>query len=882
MLRNILTAALAMAFSGFAAFGSGITANDLRCCNIKSPQGIEQPSLGWKISSSGQTAWEVMISTSPRVSSGNVWKSGKVEGDAQFGIVPSGAQLKSSTTYYWKVRLWDSEGKAGSWSKAASFQTGILNEGDWQGCWISVDWDKCGSMPYLRKEFRVKGRVLRATAFVCGLGASDLFVNGEYADESRVLDPAQTNYEQYALYSAIDVTRLVRTGSNCIGVMLYDGWYNQNTVFADFSYGKPMLRAMLVIEYANGSRDVIPTDETWQWKAGPVVKANIYSGEIYDARLEVKDWCVPGSSSDGWNSAVRNDSDIELRSQVMPPMRTKDVLDAVKLWKTARGTWIYDFGRNSTSNIRLDVQLPAGTHLVVRTAEEKYPDGDSLDFRSTGSAVVPIQTEEYYCKGSGREVWMPRGTFHGFRYAELSVSDPSVIPDEDWLKAVNVHSDIPVIGSFECSNPQLNRLHELAFRTLQGGLVGVPVDCPTREKCGWLGDAHSYIKMEMMNFDVENFLFKYMDDIESGAAPELKNTLFHLRKNAIFYYTDKPSGIPFMIAPGKRLCGVASPDWGTAVVQLPWHLYLYEGSRLALEKYYPFMKQWTDHITSTAVGHIVYEGLGDWCPPAGNDTPVEFTSTAFHYYDLSIMEQVAKVLGKNDDEKAFREEKDAVKEAVIAKFYNPVLKSYDTQTATAMALDFGLCPEGDEKAAAAAIVSELRFSDSFLNTGIFGISRIGSALCRNGQADAALNIFTKKGEHSFEWMWKKYDATTLWETLPVSDASAKAAQAASHCHPMQSGYDRWFYEDLAGIRPVVEAPGFKKILLQPSFVNLDYVKASVETRYGTIRSEWHRDGNDVEWTFSVPAGCTATVALPDGTTKVYPAGDHSVSLNLAQ
>lgn len=884
-MRNfIISTAFLLIMANAAA--ANLTISDAQCCFLKNPLGIEEPTFGWKLLSDRngmrQSAWEIRISEAPNVPRGDVWDSGKVLGEEQFGIVPDGLMLKSASTYYWKARVWDSDGKASAWSEVSSFSTGILRKEDWKGSWITAEWESCASMPYFRKEFKIEGKVRRATVFACCLGAGDIFINGDYVDESAILDPAQTNYEQYALYRAIDVTGKLVKGENCVGAMIYDGWYNQKEVFANFSYGSPMLRIQLVIEYTDGASDVVATDGSWQWKPGPVVSANIYSGEVYDARLEVKDWCMATSCNiHGWKNASQLSPYIELRSQIMPPMRTKDVLEAVNFWKTSRGTWIYDFGKNTTSDIRIEAQMPTGTRFTVRMSEEKASSGDSLDFSSTGTFVVPIQTDEYIFKGEGIETWMPRGTYHGFRYAELKVSGSSITPQKEWLKAVNVHSDLGDKGHFECSDPQLNRLHELAVGTLRGSMLGVPVDCPTREKCGWLGDSHAYVKMQMMNFDAENFLLKYMDDIESGAKPELKNTLFHLRKNVFFYYADKASGIPFMIAPGKRLCGVASPDWGTAVVQLPWHLYLYCGNRRAIEKYYHFMKQWTNHVTSRAVGNIVYEGLGDWCPPygfSGTDTPVELTSTAFHYYDLCIMEQAADLLGENEDKAIFKAEKEAVRKAFVEKFYNPVLKSFGSQTGNAMALDLGLCPEGKESEVAASIVQEIRLHDNFISTGIFGISRIGSALSRHGRADEAYALFTKKGQNSFEWMWDKYDATTLWENLPINDEAVSLSKNASHCHPMQAGYDSWFYEDVAGIRPA--SPGFKIILFQPCFPSkLKFAQASVESRYGIVRSEWHRVGNSIEWNISIPTGCSAEAVLPDGTIRHYESGDYIINLD---
>ncbi|MDK2842920.1 MAG: alpha-L-rhamnosidase, partial [Anaerophaga sp.] len=280
-------------------------------------------------------------------------------------------------------------------------------------------------------------------------------------------------------------------------------------------------------------------------------------------------------------------------------------------------------------------------------------------------------------------------------------------------------------------------------------------------------DVHAYVKMANMNFQLENFWHKYLEDIRSGASKEEKNTLFHERYNNTFYFADKAAGIPYMIAPGKRLCGVASPDWGTVQVQLPWWIYVYYGNKQLLSDYYPQMKQWTLYVNSLAkdeerkklydmrTNSIVYQGLGDWCPPkyaSENKTPVEFTSTAFHYLDTKIMREVAGILGKAEDEALFSRLKEEIATEMRAVFYDPENKTFGSQTADAMALDLGIFPEGDEDKVSRSIVENMNsHSEGFMNCGIFGISRIGSMLARHGNAEAAWQMFTKKGEHSFEW-----------------------------------------------------------------------------------------------------------------------------------
>lgn len=886
-------ASLFLALSVHAQVNKDLVIDDLRCNNMINPEGVNAPLLSWKIKTSiegiSQKAWDVEIATSKDLllkNRADVWKSGKHLSTEQFNITPKVSKFVDATTYFWRVRIWDNTGKLSNWSEPAYFSIGLLSEQSWKAKWITYNYSKDGALPYFRKVINLskeKATPTKAIIYLCGLGCSELYMNGQLVDPTRYLDPAQTNYEQYALYSTFDVTKFLQKGNNCFGVMLGKGWFTQDTGWrgAPFTYGNPMLRFQLVVSYSDGTRSVLGSDESWTWKSGPVMKTNLYLGELYDARQEVKEWCKAETSCADWDKAilVKENMPPRLVAQPMDPIRTKQVLKAVKMWQDSTGNWIFDFGVNLAGIPHLDIQQPAGTHLSIRIAEEKKPNG-SLDFASLGWIHHgKIPTDEYICKGEGNEQWSPRFTYHGFRYAELSGMVGK--PDLSTMSLIVVHSDMANTGVFECANTQINKLHELAMRTVFSNLHGIPTDCPDREKCGWLGDSHAYVKMANLNLQMNNFWMKYLNDIRSGANVVEKKTLFHERFNSTFYFTDKPAGLPYMIAPGKRLCGVASPDWGTALVQLPWWLYVYYGNKDILVDYYSNMKYWTDYVSGLAqdtartnkygktTKHIVYQGLGDWCPPGGNkniDTPIEFTSTAFHYQDVSIMERVAHILGKEVDAKKYAAEKKLIANEVVANLYDPQHKTFGSQTADAMALDFGLVPKGDEKAVADAMVRNMNEKfNGFMNCGIFGITRIGSMLARNGNSQAAWNMFTKKGENSFEWMWSSADATSLWEVLPTDPTSAKAASTGSLNHPMQAGYDVCFYEDIAGIRPDASGYGFKVIRFEPLFTaNLQWAKASIESPYGTVASSWKKDAEKLNWQITIPANSSGLVALPKG------------------
>ena len=832
-------------------------------------------SFSWKIKAEKndwtQGAYQIIVSGSEEEiekNTGDYWDSGKINSNGQLHIPFSGKKLEPGRKYYWKVKVWDQNGQSYKWSNTESFYTALESPEDWNAEWISYEYTKEAPMPLFRKKFVIRNgqKPVSARLFVCGLGYYEAYLNGNKIGD-RVLEPAQTNYEDYAFYSAYDIPVEEIKKENALGIMLGNGWYNQHVVWTPaMAYGQPLVIAQLVIQYKNGQADTIATDDTWKWKPGPITFSNVYAGEVYDANLEVPGWCLYDTDEKDWYTVRLAPSyPPKLAEQTMEPILRMEELPTVRILEPSPGTYVFDFGQNFAGWARLKIKGREGQKVTLRFTEE-IDENNNIDPTSTGvKATKVVQTDQYICKGDGVEVWEPRFTYHGFRYVEVTGLESK--PEKDLLTGIVVYSSMPESGTFSCSEPQINKLHDLAIWTIKSNVHGIPTDCPHRERCGWTGDAHALAPTLIMNFDAREFLTKYMYDMRSSA----RNTNRELYFGLSFHdrsIVPKPAGVPTMIVPGKRTSGIASPDWGTAVTQLPWLIYQRYGDPGILHEFYPDMKTWVDYIINLFPDYIVNHGLGDWCPPGGNamiDCPVALSSTAFHYLDLTILTKAAQLLGYTNDAMHYAARMGKVKDQFNAQFFNVELNSYGGQTANSMAIQLGLVPDGKTPEIVKTLVGDINAKNNgFMQTGIFGLGRIFPSLAENGAEDLAFSMFTKTGEHSFAYMWDKYNATTLWEVLPVNDVmNAETLNGRSHSHPMNAGYGEWFFRGIAGINPDEKAPGFKHIVFRPYFTSkLKHAGSTYESPYGTIVSNWKWEGEVFAWNIEIPANSGADIFIP--------------------
>ena len=793
----------------------------LRCEYLADPMGVDvlRPRFFWTADhperGQSQSAYQLVVSTLQDAVDGDAWDSGKTASATSIQVVYGGKQLESGRTYYWKVRWWDRDGKESPWSLTAVFDTGLYERADWKGQWI-------GGKNQLRKEFVLASRPKRARAYICGLGYSELRINGRKAG-SNVLDPGWTTYEKRVLYVTHDVTRMLRQGPNAVGVILGNGWFKSRA-----------LLFQLVIELEDGSRVEVASDASWKAADGPLLEDSVYNGEAYDARRETPGWDSPGFDDREWPpaGAVKGPAGV-LSSQMMPAIRVVDTVIPLRMTNPAPGVFVFDMGQNFSGWARLRVEGPAGTDVRLRFAELLYDNG-MINQENLRAARAE---DHYVLRGGGEEAWEPRFTYHGFRYVEVT-GFPGT-PGLDTLRGRVVHSAVEPTGSFACSKPVLNDLQRILVWGQKTNLHSVPTDCDQRdERMGWMGDAQVTAEEAMMNFDMAAFYTNFVRDIrdEQDDQGRITDTVPHI-------WGGRP----------------ADPAWGTAYPLLCWYMFKYYGDTRVLEENYDGLKRYVGFLQSKAENGLVkFSSYGDWV--AVEKCPGSLVSSFYQYYDVKVLAEIARVLGKVEDAKIYDRLAAGIRAAFHKEYYDPKTGSYGiTQTANTLALFLDLAPENARGGAWSRLFDDLVYShDSHLTTGIFGTKYVMELLTRMGSSDLAYDIATRTTYPSWGYMIAD-GATTLWELWQKREGPSMN----SHNHPMFGSVGAWLYKTLAGIEQAESSSGFEKLLLRPRMIrDLRYASGSVRTVRGDVTCAWSRTDRSIRLDAAVPLGVEAEIAIP--------------------
>lgn len=859
---------------------------NLRCEHLVSPLGIDAvgPRLSWQMNDQRQgavqTAFQVLVTKAAGADASRedlVWDSGIIKSSSNL-VEYSGPALQPFTRYYWKVRCWDKDGKQMADSETTCFETGMMDQRNWTGNWISDHGDiNTLPAPYFRKVFNSAKKIRSARAYIAVAGLYNLFLNGNKVGDHR-LDPMYTRFDRRNLYVSYDVTEYLQNGKNAVGVVLGNGWYNhQSMAVWNFDRApwrqRPAFCLDLRIVYEDGSVQVVATDDSWKTHSGPVVFNSIYTGEHYDSRNEIPGWSIAGFDDSKWQGTMlRSAPSANVVSQAMVPVRNAEKIPAQSVTKFSDTNYVFDLGRNIAGVTAVKLNGDSGTVVRIIHGERLYKEsGIKEDGKRTVKGHVdqsnidvyyrpkdasdPYQTDIVILNGKGPVNFMPEFNYKGFQYVEIVSSKPLSLKKED-LVGYFMHSDVEPAGTISSSNPLIGKLWKATNNSYLSNLFGFPTDCPQREKNGWTGDGHFAVETGLYNFDGISVYEKWMADHRDEQQP-----------NGV---------LPDIIPTGGWGYGHANgTDWTSTIAVIPWTLYMFYGDTRPLSDNYEHMKTYVNYVERTSKDGLTSFGRGDWVP-VKSASSLEYTSSVYFFVDADIVAKAAAILGKKDDSIKYSALAAKIRHAINEKYFNREKASYGSgvQTELSMALQWGIVPGEYSLRVAETLAQRVAADGMHLDVGVLGARAILNALSDNGQAETAYKLAVQDTYPSWGW-WIVNGATTLYENWDIN-----ASRDISLNHMMFGAIGGWFFSGLGGIKPDERAPGFKSVLLQPNFVSgLDHFSSSHRGPFGTIISNWSRSGKTIIYDVTIPANSSATVKFPAGTGAVYLAGKQVAVTN---
>ncbi len=713
-----------------------------------------------------------------------------------------------------------------------------------------------GPVKLLRHEFAVKSGITSARLYVTALGAYEVHINGRRVGD-EVLAPGWMDFREHVAYQAYDVTQYVRAGKNAIGAYLAPGWYTTPLMWyrQGFNYGDtpPALKAQLRIEHGDGSVEWVATDASWKADVSPILKAEIYDGESYDARREQAGWDGASFSDGSWKPV-----------QVIAPKEPADggaVLSSGaggegadvrrQLRSPKAGTYIYDFGQNLAGVASVRAQGAAGTDVRLRFAEVLNADGTLY----TDNLRTAKATDHFILSGTGVRTYQPKFTFHGFRYVE--VTGLGANPGLEAVKAVVFHTDAPFTAELKTGSPMINQLWRNILWGQRSNFVSVPTDCPQRdERLGWTADAQVFWRTASYNMDLTQFSKKY--------AADIRGTQVGTEKYGIF-------------APGTNQGNPGyGAGWSDAGVIVPWTAWLQSGDTTVIDENWIAMEKYLGSIEADNPDYLWKKNsgtpFGDWLSPEG-PTLESLVATAYWAYDVTLMKQMAHAVGKSDDEARYAELYRKIQVAFAKEFVhadgfvagadngaspfgqinNPNAKARggDTQTSYVLALEMGLVPDSLRQAAADKLVAKIKDNGWKLSTGFLGTPYLLAVLVDTGHSDVAYRLLLNTEYPSWGYL-VGHGATTMWERWN-GDQMRGDPSMNSYNHYAYGAVADWIYRYGAGIDAIPEDAGFHTIYLHPTF---DSRLGSLEFRYaslyGPIESSWSTRSSGTTWKVTIP------------------------------
>lgn len=739
--------------------------------------------------------------------------------------------------------------------------------------------------PIFRKEFQLKEAVKSAKLTITAAGYYSATVNNIPLDKNYC-DPAWTDFSKRIYYAEYDISSQVYAGLNCIGVTLGNGFYNplpmkfwgNLNLRNALPTGRPVFIAKILIEYASGKTEELITNQQWKYAYGPIMRNNVYLGEVYDARKEIAGWNTANFDDTKWSPAIEKEGPGgQLIKTFFPYIQKIDNKNPIKITSVNDGKYLADMGVNFTGTFKIRLFGHKGDTIRFRFGERVYPNGElnpltavagQIKEKGKGGVGAPDIAEQggMYIFGDNKEVWYsPVFSFRVFRYMEIS--GLKYRPDIVDIEGISLSTNVVGKNSFSCSSELVNSIQEATSRTFLSNLMSVQSDCPGREKFGYGGDLYASDEAYITNFNMHSFYRKVIYDWVDAV------------NDSVFI-----DGAPFV---GLNYCGL---NFEASILDLQDKLFRYYGDTAILSEMYDFDLKWMEKAARIHPSGIVDKGLGDH--ESLVNVPVQLIGTAAYLNSARIMIRISTVMGDQKSVVRFSELESKIKNNLLDMYWNnssdelinqqsreasmryintlpekgkaealeklnQSKEFFNKQTLYAVLLYFDIIPDKNKKQALDSLLKALGDApNGHFTTGIFGTKYILEALSQNGYSDLVFEIVNSPAFPGWGFMID-HGATTLWETWKESD------DIYSNCHPMFGSVSGWFYRWIGGIRPMAAYPGFTKFTIAPTVPKqLSYSKCSYESPLGMIVSNWEKTGEKYTFLVAVPEGATANFELP--------------------
>lgn len=869
----------------------------LKTMHVEKPIGIDQtPYFSWKIESDEsdvlQTAYQITVSL---LDGAVVWDSGKVESDQSIFIVYDGDDLVSNTKYIWSVTVWDNHENEASGS--SYFETAILSQSMWKAKWVMSTPRKkrksgFGNQPaplLFRRNFTLrKEQIKEAKLYATCHGVYELSINGTRPDE-RYFAPEYSSYDSLLFYQTYDVTNLLKSGENTIGMYVGDGWYfcSETTMSKKTLKDGYGILYQLEVRYSDGSHEIVASDGSEKYAEGPIVHSDLFSGEKYDANREIKGWDTPEYDDMDWTPVLldKKSGYEQLASQVGSPVEVVDELQPTKYYVSPKGEHIIDFGQVIAGKVRMKIRAEKGTEITIDHFETTDLEGNYFNnILSSGGVGKGCEQRVVYIADGEEHEYTEHFSFQGFRFIRISGLE-QVEPSDFTALALSTKKEN--LGTFFCSEKRINRLYENTRWSQKANMISLPTDCPQREKAGWTGDIGVYAPTALLNEDTTDLLTRWLrsvkaDQADNGAIPMVvPNNLTYQKTTKLLSFFGK-HGM-------KGPVGIAG--WSDACILVPLAMYKQTGNMEILKAQYDTMIRWCGYIiqaASTTVGdkkrpkevekYLWDTGFhyGEWLIPSdstGGMTDTASMTAAFSKSLLYVpeiygilamrnMAYIAEVLDEKEDASFYRDMENKMTEAFCKGCITAEGKMLvENMGAYIMAIYYDLVPEHLKQHFSKTIVEKIEQNGMKLDTGFLGTPIILDTLCKIGRVDMAYDLLFQNEAPS--WLYEvEQGATTIWESWHTTNEDG-SPMTVSLNHYAFGCVDDWMFRTITGIIPT--EPGFKKFMVKPILDSrITSARRTYESEYGKISVDWRKSNDEFRMEVEVPCNTTATIILPDG------------------